>query len=109
MKIDVYTKKPVLSNKVGGLSGPAIHPIAVRAVYDIYRETRADIIGVGGVRDWETAVELMLAGAKAVQVGAMLLEKGELIVAEIVRGIEKYLWVEGIQSVRDLVGLAHRA
>jgi len=109
MKIDVYTKKPVLSNKVGGLSGPAIHPIAVRAVYDVYRETRADIIGVGGVRDWETAVELMLAGAKAVQVGAMLLEKGELVIAEIVRGIEKYLWVEGIQSVRDLVGLAHRA
>jgi len=109
MKIDVYTKKPVLSNKVGGLSGPAIHPIAVRAVYDVYRETRADIIGVGGVKDWETAVELMLAGAKAVQVGAMLLEKGELVIAEIVRGIEKYLWVEGIQSVRDLVGLAHRA
>jgi dihydroorotate dehydrogenase len=51
----------------------------------------------------------MLAGAKAVQVGAMLLEKGELVIAEIVRGIEKYLWVEGIQSVRDLVGLAHRA
>jgi dihydroorotate dehydrogenase (NAD+) catalytic subunit len=64
---------------------------------------------VGGVKDWETTVELMLAGAKAVQVGAMLLEKGELIITEIVRGIEKYLWVEGIQSVRDLVGLAHRA
>lgn len=109
IKIDVYTKKPVLSNKVGGLSGPAIHPIAVRAVYDVYRETGADIIGVGGVRDWETAVELILAGARAVQVGAMLLEKGELIVAEIIRGIEKYLWVEGIQSVRDLVGLAHKA
>lgn len=109
MKIDVYTKKPVLSNKVGGLSGPAIHPIAVRAVYEVYKETKADIIGVGGVRDWETAVELILAGAKAVQVGAMILEKGELIVTEIIRGIEKYLWVEGIQSVRDLVGLAHKA
>ena len=108
MKIDVYTKKPVLSNKVGGLSGPAIHPIAVRAVYEVYRETKAEIIGVGGVRDWETAVELILAGARAVQVGAMIIEKGELIVTEILRGIEKYLWVEGIQSVRDLIGLAHR-
>ncbi len=108
MKIDVYTKKPVLSNKVGGLAGSAIHPVAVRAIYDVYRETRAEIIGAGGVRDWETAVEMILAGARAVQVGAALIDRGEAVITEIVRGLEKYVWIEGMKNIGELIGLAHK-
>lgn len=108
MKIDVYKKKPVLGNKFGGLSGDGIHPVAVRMVYDVYKETRADIFGAGGVRDWETAAELILAGAKAVQVGSVLIDRGEVVITEIVRGLQKFVWVEGFNSISELVGLAHR-
>ncbi|MFN4045864.1 MAG: dihydroorotate dehydrogenase PyrD [Acidilobaceae archaeon] len=108
MKIDVYTKKPVLSNRVGGLAGSAIHPVAVRVIYEVYRETKAEIIGAGGVRDWETAVEMILAGARAVQVGAALIDRGEAVIAEIVRGLEKYVWLEGMKNIEELIGLAHR-
>lgn len=108
MKIDIYSKKPVLGNTVGGLSGGAIHPIAVRAVYDVYRETGADIFGVGGVEGWEDAVEMILAGAKAVQVGAAIITNGINVISNIVWGLERYLWVEGYRSVMDIVGAAHR-
>ncbi len=109
MKIDVYTRKPVLGNVVGGLSGPAIHPIAVRAVYEVYRETGAEIFGVGGVESWEDALELILAGAKAVQVGAAIITRGPRVIGEIAMGIERYLWVEGYSSPEELVGAAHKA
>ena len=108
MKIDVYAKRPVLGNVRGGLSGRAIHPIAVRAVYDVYAETQADIFGVGGVYTWEDAVELVLAGAKAVQVGSAIVERGPGVIREILEGVERYLWVEGVPSIGDLVGLAHK-
>jgi len=108
MKIDVYTKKPVLGNIRGGLSGRAIHPLAVRAVYDVYGETGADIFGVGGVYTWEDAVEFLLAGARAVQIGSALIEKGFIVFREILDGVERYLWIEGVKSVEDLVGLAQR-
>ena len=108
MKIDIYTSKPVLSNIVGGLSGRAIHPIAVRAVYEVYRETQAHIIGVGGVYTWEDAVELMMAGARAVQVGAAILEKGPKVLGEIAEGIRRFLWVQGYGSVSDIIGVAAR-
>ena len=108
MKIDVYTKKPVLGNVRGGLSGKAIHPLAVRAVYDVYAETGADIIGVGGVYTWEDAIELVLAGARAVQIGSALIEKGFKVFTEILEGVERYLWIEGIKRLDYLVGAAHR-
>ena len=109
MRIDVWAKKPVLGNRVGGLSGPAIHPVAVRAVYEVYGETGADIVGVGGVEDWETAVELVLAGARAVQVGTAIVTRGEQVIAEILEGIGKYLELVGARSLEELVGAAHRA
>ena len=108
MRIDVWARRPILGNRVGGLSGPAIHPVAVRIVYEVYGETGADIIGVGGVQDWETAVELILAGAKAVQVGTALVTQGEQIVSGIVAGIEKYLEAIGAKSLDEIVGSAHR-
>ncbi|MEM0497127.1 MAG: dihydroorotate dehydrogenase [Acidilobaceae archaeon] len=108
MKIDIYTKKPVLGHKFGGLAGEAIHPVAVRVIYETYKETRADIIGAGGVKDWETAIELILAGAKTVQVGSAILYRGEQVITEIIRGIEKYLWIEGFKNINEIIGLAQR-
>ncbi|NPA04751.1 MAG: dihydroorotate dehydrogenase [Crenarchaeota archaeon] len=105
MKIDVYTRRPVLGHGVGGLSGKAIHPVAVAAVYMVYRELRPCIIGVGGVEDWRDAVELMLAGASAVQVGTATI-KGLHVFREIVDGIRGYLEKEGYRSVEEIIGAA---
>lgn len=105
MSIDVYTLKPVLSNRYGGLSGPPIHPIAVRVVYDVYREYRAEIIGVGGVSSWMDAAELILAGARAVQVGTAVIWN-EDIVDEVLGGLRKWLIDLGYNSLMDLVGRA---
>ncbi|KSW12773.1 dihydroorotate dehydrogenase [Pyrodictium occultum] len=108
MAIDVYAMKPVLGHGVGGLSGPAIHPVAVRAVYEVYREYRTDIIGVGGVEDWRTAAEMILAGARAVQVGTAVITRGETVISEIVQGLQKYLQEVGATSIQDVVGAAHK-
>jgi dihydroorotate dehydrogenase (NAD+) catalytic subunit len=108
MAIDIYSKRPILSNKYGGLSGPAIHPIAVRVVYDIYKEYRVAIIGVGGVMDWEDAIELILAGASAVGVATVIGIKGIGAIQDIVDGIRSYLEREGFRDVGELVGYAHK-
>ncbi|WP_148706317.1 dihydroorotate dehydrogenase [Aeropyrum camini] len=108
MKIDIYSKKPVLGNRVGGLSGRPIHPIAVRAVYEVYRETGADIFAAGGVEGWEEAVEFHLAGAKAVQVGSAIVARGPQVLRRIVDGVRRYLWIEGFRSLEEIVGYAHR-
>ncbi len=107
MKIDVFSTKPVLGNKVGGLSGLAIHPIAVRAVYEVYGEYKADIIGVGGVYSWEEAVELILAGARAVQVGSAIIEKGVEVLREIRSGIAWWLHKMGFKDISEVIGIAH--
>lgn len=107
MAIDVYARRPVLSNKFGGLSGPAIHPIAVKVVYDIYKEFRVPIIGVGGVVDWRDAVEFILAGASAVGVGTAIAFYGLSVVRDILEGIKRYMEGEGFNRVSELIGLAH--
>ncbi len=109
LAIDVYAKRPSLSNVYGGLSGPAIHPIAVRVVYDLYKVLSIPIIGVGGVEDWVDAVEFILAGARAVEVGTAVLTRGIGVFREICEGILKYLESEGFRSIDDVVGLAHKA
>ncbi|MEM0015106.1 MAG: dihydroorotate dehydrogenase PyrD [Zestosphaera sp.] len=109
MAIDVYALKPVLSNIFGGLSGPPIHPIAVRVVYDVYREFSPDVIGVGGVVDWVSAAELILAGAKAIQVGsALALGRPRELISSILKGLSNWAVELGYSRVSDLVGLAHR-
>ncbi|MEM4443819.1 MAG: dihydroorotate dehydrogenase PyrD [Thermofilum sp.] len=109
MAIDIYARKPVLSNVYGGYSGPAIRPIAVRVVYELYeRFPETPIIGVGGVDSWEGAVEMLLAGATAVGVGSAIALKDLEIFREIAEGLRKYLESEGFSSVKELVGLAHR-
>lgn len=106
--IDVNAMKPVLSNTYGGLSGPAIHPIAVRCVYDLYKELSIPIIGCGGVEDSSDALEFILAGATAVQVGTAVALKGLTVFKEIAIGIDRYLDFYGFKDLREIVGLAHR-
>ena len=107
MVIDVDAMAPVLSNAVGGLSGKAIRPAAVRAVYEVYGETRAPIIGVGGVYTWRDAVELMLAGARAIQVGSAIVERGLTTFTEIKAGVAWWMHSKGFKEIDDFVGLAH--
>lgn len=108
MAIDVETFMPILSNKRGGLSGSAIKPIAVRCVYDVYEEVKVPIIGCGGIANWRDAVEFMLAGASAVQIGTAIAFKGPKIFRQNAHGIEAYLKRKGFESVNEIVGLSHR-
>ena len=109
MIIDLETVKPILSNRKGGLSGQAIKPIAVRCVYEIYEHVKVPIIGCGGITDWRDAVEFMLAGATAVQIGTAIALKGPTIFKAVIRGIDAYLKRKGFRSVNEIVGLAHRS
>lgn len=108
MAINVEAMKPILGNKFGGLSGPAIKPIALRCVYEIYRQVNVPIIGCGGVSDWRGAVEFMLAGAKAVQIGTAVAFKGLDVFQSVTKGIDAYLETKGFESVKEIVGLAHK-
>lgn len=104
--IDIYAKRPVLSNLVGGYSGPGIKPIGLRAVYDVRKEMDIPIIGVGGISNWRDAVEYILAGANALQVGTAIYYRGFSVFDEINRGIEAYMNEEGYTSIEDFSGLA---
>ncbi len=106
LAIDVYSFKPVLSNIHGGLSGPPIKPIALRVVYDVYKEYKAEIIGCGGISNWIDTAEFILAGARAVQVGSAFL-KSRKVVHEIIEGIKSWLSVLGYSNIEELVGRAH--
>ena len=108
MKIDIETGRPVLAHKIGGLSGSAIKPIAVRCIYEISSRVDAPVIGCGGVTSWQDAVEFMLAGASAVQIGTAIAIRGLGVFREISEGIEKYLERKSLGSVKEIVGLSHR-
>lgn len=103
MKIDIHQKKFVLANKTGGMSGPAIKPIAVRMVYQTAQAVKIPIIGMGGIGSAEDAIEFLLAGASAVAVGAMNFVNPYSTV-EVVEGIEAYMKQYGIEKVTDLIG-----
>lgn len=106
MGIDVETTRPLLSHKIGGLSGSAIKPIAVRCVYEISSKFDIPIIGCGGVSDWEDAVEFILAGASAVQIGSAIGEKWIGVFSEINNGISKYMEKKGFSKIKEMVGIA---
>lgn len=103
MKIDIHRKKFVLANKTGGMSGPAIKPVAVRMVYQTAQAVKIPIIGMGGIGSAEDAIEFLLAGASAVAVGAMNFVNPYTTV-EVVEGIEAYMKQYGIENVNDLIG-----
>ncbi|MBD5444887.1 MAG: dihydroorotate dehydrogenase [Lachnospiraceae bacterium] len=103
MKIDIYRKKFVLANKTGGLSGPAIKPVAVRMVYQAAHAVKIPIIGMGGIASAEDAIEFILAGASAVAVGAMNFVNPYTTV-EVVEGIEEYMRNNSVTDINELIG-----
>ena len=104
MKIDVNRRQFVLANKTGGVSGPAIHPIAVRMVYQAAHAVKVPIIGMGGIASAEDAIEMILAGASAVSVGTANFHN-PAVTMEIVDGIEAYMKKYGFETVADMVGV----
>lgn len=107
MKIDINTRKYVLANKIGGLSGPAIKPVAVRMVNQVYEVVKIPIIGMGGISCYEDAVEFMIAGASAVAVGTANFYN-PYITLEIIDGIEKYMSDHGIYDIKEIIGSVDR-
>jgi dihydroorotate dehydrogenase (NAD+) catalytic subunit len=105
--INVDAMRPILSNVKGGLSGAAVKPVALRCVYDIAEELDVPIIGCGGVTDWRDAIEFLLAGASAVQIGTAVAADMEVF-GSIAKGVESYLRRKHFGSVKEIVGLAHR-
>ena len=103
MKIDIHRRKFVLANKTGGMSGPAIKPLAVRMVYQAARAVKIPVIGMGGIASGEDAVEFLLAGASAVSVGAMNFVN-PYATLEVEEGIERYMEKYHVENVTDLIG-----
>lgn len=103
MKIDVHRRQFALANKTGGLSGPAIHPIAVRMVYEAYKAVTIPIIGMGGVMSAEDAIELMMVGATGVAIGTANFHRLNII-PEIIKGIEEYMKQYQVKDIHELIG-----
>ncbi len=109
MAIDVETKRPILSNRFGGLSGTPIKPIALRCVYEISSKYDVPIIGCGGVSTWEDAVEFFLAGASAIQLGSAVGDNWIGVFDDINNGIISYMKRNGFSKIEDMVGIAKKS
>ncbi|RDJ32492.1 MAG: dihydroorotate dehydrogenase [Crenarchaeota archaeon] len=109
MAIDVETQRPILSNKIGGLSGTPIKPVALRCVFEISSKYDIPIIGCGGISTWEDAVEFFLAGASAIQIGSAIGDNWLEIFNEINVGIEKYMERKGITKIEEMIGRAKKS
>lgn len=103
MRIDIRTGRPILKQNVGGLSGPAVFPIAVRMVWQVANAVEIPVVGMGGITRWQDAVEMMMAGASAFQVGAALFSD-PMAPLEIIDGLNRYLDKNNIKNVSDIVG-----
>ncbi len=106
MAIDIVSKRPILSNISGGVSGKAIKPIALKCVWDIFEEVSIPVIGCGGITNWKDVVEFALAGAKAVQIGSAFYYSYDVI-PKILEGLESYLRINDVKF-EEIVGLAHK-
>jgi dihydroorotate dehydrogenase (NAD+) catalytic subunit len=107
MAIDIHDRRPALGNITGGLTGPAIRPLAVYSVFSTFKKIRVPIIGIGGIATWKDAVEFVLAGASAVAVGTQSFVN-PLTMKEVIQGIAGYVERSGFSSVQELIGLAHQ-
>jgi len=103
MRIDIKTRRPILRNNTGGLSGAAVFPVAVRMVWQAANAVKIDVIGMGGIMTAEDAVEMMLAGAKAVQIGTAIIAD-PYAPLKIIGGIEHYMNINDIKSLNDVIG-----
>lgn len=107
MRIDVDARMPVLSNRYGGLSGPAVRGVGVRCVYELFEALKIPVIGVGGIEDWRSALEYMMAGAVAVQIGSGVGRVGTQVFGDVCSGISAYMAENGFRDITQLVGVAH--
>ena len=103
MRIDIRTRRPIIHNNTGGFSGPALLPIAVRMVWQTYRKVKIPVVGLGGISTWQDAVEMLLAGATALQIGTALFTDPYAPV-KIAEGLAKFMDENGVQSVSELTG-----
>ena len=103
MRIDINTGRPILKNNVGGLSGPAVFPVAVRMVWQVANAVNIPVCGMGGVSTWEDAVEIMMAGASLVQVGAAIFND-PFAPVKIIDGLQKFCEDKGINNISEIVG-----
>jgi len=108
ISIDIDVQRPILAAGAGGLSGPAIKPIALRCIYEIHSEVDIPLVGCGGITTWSDAVEFFLAGASAVQVGTAIMYRGLEVFSELEKGVKEYLESKRFESISQLVGLACR-
>jgi len=109
MVIDIKFAKPVLTNKFGGISGPAIKPLAIKLVYEVKEVTNLPTIGIGGVLTGEDAIEMMMAGAECVGIGAGIYYRGIEIFKKVNRGIKKFMRQNGYTNLGQIIGKAHNA
>ena len=109
MAIDVETQRPILSNKFGGLSGTPIKPIALRCVYEISSKYNIPVIGCGGISTWEDAVEFILAGSSAIQLGSAIGDNWIHVFNDINQGIIQYMKRKGYLKIEEMVGLAKKS
>lgn len=107
MLIDIYTKRPILANKVGGVSGYALKPIAIKAVYDIYNAVDIPIIATGGIVSGRDAIEMLMAGGTLLGIGSALMYNDMKAFEMIVDKIREFMEEEGLKDISELVGLAH--
>ena len=108
MKIDIETGNSILNNKFGGLSGPAVKPIAIRCIFEVYDSVDIPIVGVGGIRNYEDVIEFLYAGASCVQIGTSIMYEGMDIFGKITTGLERFMNDKGYGSVNEMVGIAHK-
>lgn len=107
MAINIEARKPILSNKSGGVSGPGIKPIAVKAVYDIYKSAKIPIIGTGGITTGRDAIEIIMAGASAAGVGSAVYYRGPEVFSAICEEMQEFMDKEGFKSIKEMRGIAH--
>lgn len=103
MRIDIKTRRPVLHNNIGGMSGPAVFPVAVRMVWQVFNSVSVPIIGMGGVSTWQDAVEMMLAGASAVQIGTAIFTD-PFAPVKVIEGLNRYMDENHISSLSEITG-----
>ncbi len=107
MEINIDLRSPVLANKVGGMSGPAIKPIAIKAVYDIYKAVKIPIIGTGGIITGKDAIAMMMAGARLVGIGTGVYYRGVEIFSSITKEMEEWCKKEAVKNIEEIIGVAH--
>lgn len=108
MSIDIETMMPILSNRIGGLSGNAIKPIGIRCVYEISKKLEVPVIGCGGASSWKDVVEYMIAGASAVQIGSVLGSRGPRIFNQITTELKKYVKKKQLKNIGEIIGISHK-